>query len=199
MYNKEMIERIKMIINKKRALAYTAKIEWIKPIEGADNIELVGVLGWTCIAKIGEFAIGDTCVYFEIDSKLPETDWSAFLANKHYKVKTMKLGKFKVISQGLALPFSAFEGITLPVETGVDLTDTLKVTYSVEEDNKRKNMDCSVHLDNVKDFITSDKFTHFLLAETTDFGTAAFIILQTLMNRVAELENSEDDLLDEEE
>lgn len=137
-----------MIINEKRALAYTAKIEWIKPIEGADNIELVGVLGWTCIAKIGEFAVGDTCVYFEIDSKLPEADWSAFLANKHYKVKTMKLGKFKVISQGLALPFSAFQNneldmiqttLALGADAHIDLTDLLKVTYSVEEDNKRKN------------------------------------------------------------
>lgn len=48
-------------------------------------------------------------VYIEIDSKCPETDERfAFLANKKFKVKTMKLGKFKVISQGLALPLSLF-------------------------------------------------------------------------------------------
>ena len=28
-----------------RALAHVEKIEWIRPIEGADNIELIGVLG----------------------------------------------------------------------------------------------------------------------------------------------------------
>lgn len=37
-----------------RALAHVEKIEWIRPIERADNIELIGVLGWVCIAKKGE-------------------------------------------------------------------------------------------------------------------------------------------------
>ena len=32
-----------MIINNKRALAYVEKIAWVKPIEGADNIELIGI------------------------------------------------------------------------------------------------------------------------------------------------------------
>ena len=41
--------------NKERALAHVEKIEWIKPIDGADNIELIGVLGWVCVAKKGEF------------------------------------------------------------------------------------------------------------------------------------------------
>lgn len=126
-----------MIVNGKRALAHTEKIEWIRPIEGADNIELVGILGWTCVAKIGEFKEGDVCVYIEIDSKVPEKEWSEFLRPKHFKVKTMKLGKFKVISQGLALPLSAFD-VDVPNEAGVDVTDLLGITYSVKEDNKRK-------------------------------------------------------------
>ena len=126
-----------MIINGKRALAHTEKIEWIKPIEGADNIELVGILGWTCIAKIGEFKEGDTCVYIEIDSKVPEKEWSEFLRGKHFKVKTMKLGKFKVISQGLALPINSFD-VDIPDEIGVDVTDLLGITYSVKEDRRRK-------------------------------------------------------------
>lgn len=126
-----------MIIDGKRALAHTEKVEWVKPIEGADNIELIGVLGWTCIAKIGEFHEGDTCVYIEIDSKVPEKEWSEFLRPKHFKVKTMKLGKFKVISQGLALPLAAFD-VDVPNEVGVDVTDLLGITYSVKEDRKRK-------------------------------------------------------------
>ena len=129
-----------MIINDKRALAYTARCGKIEKIEGADNIELVSVLGWKVIAKIGEFQEGDLCVYFEIDSKLPKKEWSAFMESKHYKVKTMKLGKFGVISQGLALPISVFD-VEIPNEEGVDLTETLGVTYSVEEDNTRKNGD----------------------------------------------------------
>ena len=127
-----------MIINDKRALAYTARCGKIEKIEGADNIELMSVLGWKVITKIGEFNEGDLCVYFEIDSKLPEKEWSEFMASKKYKVKTMKLGKFKVISQGLALPISAF-GVDIPNEEGVDVTELLGVTYAVEEDNARKS------------------------------------------------------------
>ena len=121
-----------------RALAHIEKIEWVRPIEGADNIELIGVLGWVCIAKKGEFKPGDLAVYIEIDSKCPESDERfAFLAAKHYKVKTMKLGKFKVISQGLALPISLFPELSDKV-IGSDVTENLNITYSCEEDVKRK-------------------------------------------------------------
>lgn len=126
-----------MIINKKRALAYTARCGVIKPIEGADNIELMAVNGWNVIVKKGEFKEGDLCVYFEIDSKLPVREWSEFMLKKHYKVKTMKLNKFGVISQGLALPTNVFD-ITIPEEENIDLTEKLDVVYSVDEDNKRK-------------------------------------------------------------
>lgn len=126
-----------MIINEKRALAYTARCGKIEKIEGADNIELMSVLGWKVIVKIGEFHEGDLCVYFEIDSKLPEKEWSEFMRTKHFKVKTMKLGKFGVISQGLALPINVFN-VEMPCEENVDVTELLGVTYSVEEDNARK-------------------------------------------------------------
>lgn len=126
-----------MLINNKRALAYTARCGVIKPIEGADNIELMAVNGWHVIIKKGEFKEGDMCVYFEIDSKLPARDWSEFMVKKGYKVKTMKLNKFGVVSQGLALPVDVF-GINIPEEENIDLTDKLEVVYSVEEDNKRK-------------------------------------------------------------
>lgn len=121
-----------------RSLAHIEKIAWIKPIEGADNIELVGVLGWVCIAKKNEFKVGDKCVYIEIDSLVNEKDERfKFLESKHYKIKTMKLGKFNVISQGLALPLDEFPEIS-GLDIGADVTDTLKVTYYNEEDAKRK-------------------------------------------------------------
>lgn len=122
-----------------RALAHIEKIEWVRPIEGADNIELIGVLGWVCIAKIGEFKPGELAVYIEIDSKCPDTDERfAFLAARHYKVKTMKLGKFKVFSQGLALPVALFPELK-GKGIGTDVTEKLKITYSSEEDIKRKS------------------------------------------------------------
>lgn len=127
-----------------RALAHIEKVAWIRPIEGADNIELIGVLGWTCIAKKNEFDVNDTCVYFEIDSQVPQTTPFEFMASKHYKVKTMKLGKFNVISQGLALPISAFENESYYnklalLNIGDDATDIIGVTYSSVDDVARKN------------------------------------------------------------
>ncbi len=126
-----------MLINGVRALAHVQEIAWVKPIEGADNIETVGVLGWTCIAKKGEFKQGELCVYFEIDSKLPEAEWSAFMAAKHYKVKTLKFGKFNVVSQGLALPAVILEDEGLR-RVGADVTDYLGVEYASREDAERK-------------------------------------------------------------
>ena len=123
-----------------RALAHIETVSWIRPIEGADNIESIGILGWVLFAKKGEFNVGDKCVFFEIDSKLPEKEWCEFLASKHYKVKTYKLSKFNVISQGLALPIDIIpelSGKTLNV--GDDVTNILGVKYSVKEDNYRKS------------------------------------------------------------
>ena len=42
-------------------------------------------------------------------------------------------------------------------------------------------MEVSVDINEVEEFITSDKFTNFLLENTTDFGVAAFI-MQSLLD-----------------
>lgn len=47
-------------------------------------------------------------------------------------------------------------------------------------------MECTVDLKDVKDFIESDKFTQFLINNTTDIGTALFI-LQTISDKLEEL------------
>jgi len=138
---------------KKRALAHIEKISWIKPIEGADNIELVGVLGWQCIAKKGEFEVGDYCVYIEIDSKVPEMECFEFLRAKHFKIKTMKLNKFKdeygqgLVSQGIAIPLSQFSDIVFELQEGLDVTDELGVTYADPEDLKRKTINPNAKYD----------------------------------------------------
>jgi len=48
-----------------RNLATIQEISEVKPIEDADNIELVQIKGWQCVAKKGEFRKGDLCVYCE--------------------------------------------------------------------------------------------------------------------------------------
>ena len=129
-------------MNRQRALAHIEKIKWKQAISGADNIELIGVLGWVCIAKIGEFEVNDWCVYIEIDSKVPEAEWSEFLRSKHFKIKTMKLGKFGVISQGIALPLPIFGVDFGDIREGTDVTELLGITYATPEDNARKaNLD----------------------------------------------------------
>ena len=127
-----------MIINDKRALAYIQHVTNIRHIDGADNIEQCNVLGWNLICKKGEFHEGDPCVYIEIDSKVPEREEFEFLRAKGFKVKTMKLGKFNCISQGLAMPQSAFKELT-GLSEGTDVTDILGIKYSVQEDNVRKS------------------------------------------------------------
>ena len=130
-----------MIINDKRALAYIAVIEEIKEIPGYDRVEhaRIGAGWWVIVSKNDNFNVGDKCVYFEVDSKVPSSDSRfAFLENRNYKIKTLKM--CKVYSQGLIMPLSAFpEFESLDVHT--DVTDKLKVTYAVEEDNARKNFD----------------------------------------------------------
>ena len=65
-----------------RKLASIQKVESIVPIDGADRIELVHVLGWQCVVNKGQFQPMDVGVYFEIDSFLPIRPESKSLAQK---------------------------------------------------------------------------------------------------------------------
>ena len=126
---------------KQRELAYVVNIDRIEPIVGSDNCEAAVVGGWRVMTRKGTFQAGDKAVYFEIDSKVPETETFAFLAQKHYKVKTQKYtfgGKGLMISQGLLMSFEDFGWDINAYEVGDFLTEILGVKYSVVEDNKRK-------------------------------------------------------------
>lgn len=126
-----------MIINGRRALAYVVTIDEIKPIEGYDRVEYARTNGWwVIIGKNDNLQVGDKCVYFEVDSKVnSEDERFAFLEKRNYKIKTQKM--CKVISQGLLMPLSVFPEIS-DADVNTDVTETLKVTYAVEEDNARK-------------------------------------------------------------
>jgi hypothetical protein len=110
-----------------RKLAHIEEVAWIKPIEGADKIELCGILGWQCVvAKSDKFKVGDKVVYIEIDSIVPPKPEFEFLAKRKYRVKTIKLrGE---ISQGLVVPLSIL-GKNRPInlKEGDDVTDLLGV------------------------------------------------------------------------
>jgi RNA ligase (TIGR02306 family) len=77
------------------------------------------------VVKKGELAIGDPCVFFEIDSVLPDgPTWSEFMRPRGFRVRTLKLRG--VLSQGLALPVAILGGADAPRD--VDLRDLLGVT-----------------------------------------------------------------------
>ena len=126
-----------MLINGERALAYVVTIDEIKPIDGYDRVEYARTNGWwVIISKNDNLKVGDKCVYFEVDSKVPDTDERfAFLEAKHYKIKTQRM--CKVYSQGLLMPLSLFPELG-DVQVNTDVTQKLGVTYAVAEDNVRK-------------------------------------------------------------
>lgn len=93
-----------------RKLASVQKILKIDPIEGADKIERITVLGWHCVSAKGNFQVGDLCVFFEVDSLIPNTPWSEFLfKGSHKDDEKIRLRTIRLrgqISQGLAIPFN---------------------------------------------------------------------------------------------
>ena len=150
-----------------RQLCYIVKIDSVEPISGKDRVECAKVGGWSVMVRKGQFKANDLGIYFEIDSKVPNDEPFAFLASKNFKIKTQKysikdnngkkIGNF--YSQGLLMSADDFGGIqyqdgdgqlylhfgkdsyfkeNMDVKEGDFLTEKLNVTYSVEEDNKRK-------------------------------------------------------------
>lgn len=134
-----------------RKLASVQTVKAIRPIEGADRIEVVQVLNWDCVAQKGLYHVGDKVIYFEIDSLLPDIPMLEWLKKSAW---SQKLNKYKIsthkfrnqISQGLIMPISDFPKLveqtmqlTDPtayvagavgldyLEEGLDLTETLKI------------------------------------------------------------------------
>ena len=109
-----------------RTLASVVEISKVSPIEGADRLEVVEMVGkgWKVVTQKGEFHEGDLAVFFEIDSALNPTDEryvflkdrclrkfvskSGNVLREVIKIKTIKLRG--VYSQGLLMPLSNFIG-----------------------------------------------------------------------------------------
>lgn len=94
-----------MLDTVERKLATIRKIADVKPIEGSDFIELAVVDGWQLVtAKSNGFKRGDLCIYFEIDSVLPELEETEFLRKVKFRIKTQKIRG--CLSQGIIFPLS---------------------------------------------------------------------------------------------
>ena len=113
------MENVSQVTGNKRKLVTVRRIDALDPIPDADAIEVATVEGWKLVVKKGEFKVGDPCVYFEIDSFLPDgvPAWQ-FLVDKSSRefegVKGHKLRTIKLrgqISQGLVLPLHVVPSI----------------------------------------------------------------------------------------
>jgi RNA ligase (TIGR02306 family) len=122
-----------------RKLASIQVISDLRPIEGADMIEVATVKGWKLVVKKNEFVVGEKVIYCEIDSMLPIREEFEFLRKSSYKVVDGKEG-FRLrtiklrgqISQGLLLPVSVLKNkihktIYETLEVGDDVTETLNI------------------------------------------------------------------------
>lgn len=121
-----------------RKLASVKRISKMLPIEGKDRIALAVVDGWNVIVRKSEFEEGGLCVYVEIDSVMPDKPEFAFLKDKNFRIKTMKMAG--VISQGICFPLSI-----LPQKDwneGDDVTEVLGVKQYEDtmDDAPRENM-----------------------------------------------------------
>lgn len=117
-----------------RKLATIRKISELRPIEGADAIELAIVDGWQTVVKKGEFVAGDLAIYCEIDSWIPY--WIApFLSKgkeprefegiKGERLRTVKLRG--ALSQGLLLPMKHLTNYGADLSEGEDVSEVLGI------------------------------------------------------------------------
>lgn len=125
-----------------RKLVSIQKILNIEPIENADKIEKITVLGWHVVASKSEnHKIGDLIAYVEIDTQLPNISMFEFLKDRKYRVRTIKLrGQ---VSQGLIIPLRELEknfNIDISkLKEGDDITSLIGATkYDPEAEKENK-------------------------------------------------------------
>ncbi len=117
-----------------RKLVTIRTIKSLDPIEGADAIESATVDGWSAVVKKGDFQVGDSVLYHEVDTALP-TDVTEFsflkgkkrihpTLNKEMNVHVLKTIRLRgSLSQGLILPLSF--GLT-PSSTQEEINEVME-------------------------------------------------------------------------
>jgi RNA ligase (TIGR02306 family) len=114
------------------SVCYVATINEIKPIEGADNIELAVIGGWNCITKKGEYKADDLVIIATTDAVIPQELSDAMNVTNYLRkggrVRTVKLRG--VYSECLIIPFNMTVGRTKIVKTweeGDDLMEAMNI------------------------------------------------------------------------
>ncbi|MFZ1554149.1 MAG: RNA ligase family protein [Anaerolineae bacterium] len=109
-------------------LAYLGQVITVYPIHGADRIESLEVVcgkggRWRGTAKKSEFAVGELCEVYLQDALLPQTERYAFLEQRGWRVRMMRLRG--VPSECLIMPLTED---TQGLEPGTDITELAGVT-----------------------------------------------------------------------
>ena len=114
------------------SVCYVARINEIKEIPGADNIEQGVIGGWNCIIKKGEYKVDDLVVVATTDAIIPQELSDAMnvtnYLRKGQRVRTVKLRG--VYSECLIIPFGMLVGRSKFVKTwkeGDDLMEALGI------------------------------------------------------------------------
>jgi RNA ligase (TIGR02306 family) len=118
-------------------LATIQRVESLTPIPNADSIECARVMGWDVVVRKGDFKVGDFGVFIVIDSIVPDIPEFAFLKDKHFRLRTVKLrGQ---VSQGLFMHLGILAGLANSegegayADEGFDVTSLLGVTKYEKE------------------------------------------------------------------
>jgi RNA ligase (TIGR02306 family) len=119
------------------SVCFVARINEIKPIEGADNIELAVIGGWNCIVKKGSHKAYELVVVATTDAVIPQELSDAInvtnYLRKGQRVRTVKLRG--VYSECLVISLDSLPqmkeqyatGIGYYWDEGADLMDVLKI------------------------------------------------------------------------
>ena len=109
------------------SVCFVGKVKEIKPIEGADKIELAIVNGWSCITKKGEYKVDDLVTIATTDAVIPQNLSDAMNVTNYLRkggrVRTVKLRG--VYSECLIIP-THYLKITVVME-GADCMEILGI------------------------------------------------------------------------
>lgn len=110
------------------SVCFVGRVTEVKPIEGADKIELVVVNGWNCISKKGEHTVDELAIIATTDAVIPQ-ELSDGLGVTNYlrkggRVRTIKLRG--VYSECLIIPST--EGFLDKSSEGKDMMEKLSIT-----------------------------------------------------------------------
>ena len=116
------------------SVCFVAKIDEIKLIEGADNIELAIVGGWSCIVKKGEQSVGSLIICATTDAIIPQALSDAMNVTNYLRkggrVRTVKLRG--VYSECLLIPLHYLSGkLTMgnpDIKEGMDVMEIMGIT-----------------------------------------------------------------------